>query len=311
MKILLPILAATLFSASCLAQTEVTVTGTFSDAPSYPAEIQCMITSTDTNIMVGGFPIPYVTYASTTTDNSGFYSLTLDLPVDTGTISITNPCSMQLLPPVDFFGDTTVVVDFQCACWASFSLEQPAPFVVQLTPHVSSSDAPYTVDWHFGQNGADDLTSNELEPAVLLSGSDFYVVTFIVTDAGGCTTEFTDTIAVDEDGMLRSSEITLIVMPWTFGSTVGLDDPNEGSPMTSVYPNPGTGPRKVLAGDLASGSYDARIIDLQGRTVAYAVRLTNVKGSPLDIPCPDLPAGTYAIELSGNGRRVVVRMTEE
>ena len=105
------------------------------------------------------------------------------------------PCTSPAGAPGTWSADCMCVVNDTTSCSASFSIQQVAPWQVQVT-NSSTGQAPLTYSWWL----PDGTSSNLADPSFTFNGWGTYGICLIISDANGCSSTMCDTLVVDMNG---------------------------------------------------------------------------------------------------------------
>ena len=231
------------------------------------------VTDANGNAM-GGYPVEIMSdsltgvnfYTMTYTNNNGYYSTSATVgAIAQGGFYVwtQDSCTSGYLSQTVYFSPNMMTlsnVDFSIcpsgsgsSCAASFTQNTTPTGVVTYAGMASGGQAPYTYSWALG-NG---MTSTSANP-VATYASGMYLTCLTISDAGGCTSTYCDTINVNVGGggsscsttMSSSSNNTLSVnfsatatgtapftYVWDFGDSTGTS--TTASP-TYTYGSNGT-----------------------------------------------------------------------
>lgn len=171
-----------------------------------------------------------------------------------------------------------------CVGATAFELEEPAPFQLGLDSLVASTmgnetggvyihpaggTPPYTYEWSFMGSVISSMED--------LVGQAAGTYELLLTDAQGCTfsTSYTIPMVSSTEEVQRSKEL-------------------------AIYPNPTAGPFNIAFSKGYPEPFFIEIFSINGRSVSRYYKYVPAAQS-LDLDFGRLPAGTYQLEITGNG----------
>lgn len=182
------------------------------------------VTDANGNAM-GGYPVEIMSdsltgvnfYTMTYTNNNGYYSTSATVgAIAQGGFYVwtQDSCTSGYLSQTVYFSPNMMTlsnVDFSIcpsgsgsSCAASFTQNTTPTGVVTYAGMASGGQAPYTYSWALG-NG---MTSTSANP-VATYASGMYLTCLTISDAGGCTSTYCDTINVNVGGGGSSCSTTM------------------------------------------------------------------------------------------------------
>lgn len=228
---------------------------------------------------------PNHTYAST-----GIYNVCL-------TISDTSGCSDQKCISVD----VDSVFNGGGPCQASFVPTQSSPFDLFLVNLSNGTNLSF--NWDFGDGG----TSSQAYPTYVYATTGEYNVCLTVSEPGGCSSTFCDSVKIDSLGNLykNSSEVSITVISLN-DLTLSANDKNMVDPQQiNLFPNPADGKFNISYQGTAKMS-TIRIIDMAGKQINQDACLFNQGVMELDVSA--YSAGLYTVLLMFEDGNVVQKI---
>jgi uncharacterized delta-60 repeat protein len=165
--------------------------------------------------------------------------------------------------------------------------------------HSSSSFPPVTHVWNFD----DGNSSTEATPEHTYTSNGPFTVGLTITDATGCSSYFSETIAVDEDGMLGmvggGSDRSGFILRVFGGQTTGIGTV-PGPENALLWPNPVEDMLNIWLPRTTGGTIVYHVIDALGHEVAMGDRGRNPGSDQFEIPVGSLGAGSYLLRIRTN-----------
>jgi PKD repeat protein len=185
-------------------------------------------------------------------------------------------------------------------CMADFVTIQLAPY--QLAVVNLSNGVNLSFNWDFG----DGTTANQPYPSHVYASTGTYYLCLTVSDAGGCSDTFCDTVSVDSTGNLVRSATGFSINVVSPASLTGISNP-DAIARFSCHPNPFS---DVLYLDLPqefAAETEYRILSVQGLEVGKGVLQRGISS----IDATYLASGLYLLELSEGGHRYCKRIIKQ
>lgn len=171
---------------------------------------------------------------------------------------------------------------------------EPIPNEVWVWNLSSGGTGIYQFLWNFG----DGSTSTEAFPSHTYASSGTYLLCLTLTDNGGCTSTFCDSITMDNDGNLdglmgegnRNTWTIRVMNPLN----TSVDEVAELSGL-HTWPNPANEQLNLRLESEWAGSVAIAIIDLSGRVMLTETRQVNGGRNNLTLAVDHLQAGAYLL----------------
>jgi PKD repeat protein len=187
------------------------------------------------------------------------------------------------------------LVNSPVTCQAFFAKLQLAPYQVAIIN--LSSGINLNFNWDFG----DGTTSNLPYPAHYYNSTGTYTVCLTVSDTGGCSDTYCDTLTVDSSGYISLTAAGFMLNVLSPAQITCVNDMVEPLHF-AVYPNP---VKSIMNIDMADGikeEFTLKIYSIEGRLIQSNVINDRTTNWNLE----ELPQGVYIVEINdsnGNGAR--------
>jgi len=187
---------------------------------------------------------------------------------------------------------------------------EPIPNVLWVWNLSSGGTGLFTFLWSFG----DGTSSTDPFPTHTYANGGPYGLCLTITDNGGCTDTYCDSISVDDDGMIsgmapegevRATFTINVINPLTTGV---IEKPELDQ--LATWPNPVTDELNIQLTSSLRGNVSVDILDLSGRTVLAGNRMLSNGANRLSLPTGDLNPGMYLLRIGNGGETQVLRFVK-